>query len=80
MEAWGFLILIRRFKELTLFEMSSQDRWVQVIPFRRNDTVSRPAAHFHIRLQRVLAKILIWMLIRPCLSCHDLLPFGNEMI
>lgn len=82
MEAWGFLILIRRFKELTLFEMSSQDRWVQVIPFRRNDTISRrPAAHFHIRLQGVLATILTQMsrmLLGP--SCHELLPFENETI
>lgn len=35
MEAWGVLILIRRFKELTLFEIFSQEGWVQVSPFRR---------------------------------------------
>lgn len=81
METWGFLILIRRFKELTLFEMSSQDRRVQVIPFRRDDTISRADVHFHIRLQGVfLAKLRIWMLLRDCLSCHELLPFGKEMI
>lgn len=60
MEAWGFLILIRRLEELTLFEMCSSERWVQVIPFGRRTRCRGPRHAFPPRTAACLAHLLFW--------------------